>query len=532
MPSAPAVKRIARIPHWVITAALALCALLAVTSIALAVAARQFAPTARRRILTALQAQLGSPVHIGPIATRFHGKLIVDMEDLQAQSVLRNIPGDPAHPMLRVRHATVRIGLLDALFNRMNLTDAQATGIIVELPPLPPNPTTTKPGVPSAIHLANLTLDDAHLTFLPADPTRAPRRVGRPPGQLHGRAHTGPTPFTATVDAGDPIGNVQTTGTLGPWQTTDPRATPIQGTFTFDHRSVASVRGLRGILSMQARYHGTLAQLQTEGDTQDPAFGLDISAHTIPLRTHYLMTIDAVQGIVHLQSVDAHFLHTEFQLRGDITKHANPDGYVLDLALHVPEGRIEDGLLLAAATAPPLLRGDLTMDGKLSMSAGPESVSRKLQLRNGTFHLTDTRFGNTSAQHSADSMSERASGHPEDANRADASPSTANANGALSLSDRLLHLTGVHLTAPGAQLLLAGTYHLGGTAFAMAGTLHTDAKASDMNTGLKGWLTRPFNGLFAHGRPGATFPFQVTGTGNTPHFQVTLPGGKKLTAID
>ena len=489
------------------------------------VLAHRIAPMVRSRLTLVLSRQLQSPVAIGTVQTHFNGDFTVDVDGLSAQSILRGIPGDPSHPMLRIAHVSLRMGLLQALLGHTDIGHAAARGILVDLPPQSTTPPAANP--PDSIHLGSLTLDDVHVTFNTADPTRAPLRFDIPHATLTGLDRPGPFSFDATVDNGAPIGLVETRGTMGPWNTADPRATPLQGTFSFANRSVGSVPGLRGNLSMQADYHGTLALLQTTGTTHDPAFGLDISAHTFDLHTTFNMQIDAVQGIVHLASIDAHFAQTHFLVDGTVTRGLSPAGYRLDLALTVPQARIEDALALGVKTQPSLLRGALTMQGHLLMPAGPTSVSRKLVLRNGRFHLAATQFGNPAVQRDVDAMDERARGRPDDAS-ASASATSAAAEGDVSLRNATLRLTTVRVACPATQLALAGTYALANGTFAMSGTLHTAAKASQMQSGVKGLLTRPFNGMFSHGRPGATLPVYIAGSGNTPTFHIGIPGGKQM----
>ncbi len=514
-----------------VTALLGVAAVMLLLAVGVAtVVAGRLAPAVRSRLIAVLQEQLQSPVRVGAVQTRYRGGLRVSIDGLEARTVLRGVPGDPMHPMLRVNHVELRMSLLQALLGRVSIADATARGIQVELPPTGTGPATSGHTPTTAVHLARLTLEDAHVTFATGDPTRAGLRFDIPHAELSGLDRGIPFLFQAVVDTGAPIGSFATSGTMGPWNLPDPRATPLEGTFSFTSRSITSVRGLLGTPSMRAHYHGTLGNLETSGKTEDPAFALDVSANPVALRTTFDMQIDAVHGLVHLSALDAHFLHTHVQMNGTVTKNPQLEGYVLDLALQVPDGRIEDGFTLAARTRPALLRGGLTMQGDLKMPAGPASISQKLLLRNGSFHLQTARFGNAAVQRQVDSMSERAKGQPENATAELAAPSSATASGAVTLAAGTLHLSGVRLTAPGAQLALAGTYALGGAAFSLAGTMHTDAKASHLNTGLKSLLTRPFDALFAHGQPGATFPLRITGEGNTPRFRITLPGGAKITA--
>ncbi len=507
---------------WAWWMAGAVAVLLLVGAGVFAVAARRLGPSVQRHIVAALEQQLGSPVRVGAVTTRFDGGLRVDVDGVEAQSVVRGLPGTAADPMLRVAHVRVHLPLGNALRVWMAADSPSRMA--------------------AALHLSHATLEDAHVRFATGDPARAPLQFDLPRVEMAGldrlfaarRAGQGERPtfdYDALVNTGDAVGVMRTQGTMGPWNAADPRGTPLAGTVEFDRHPVRNVPGLRGMLSLRARYSGTLSLLEIEGETDDPEFALDVSAHPMHLHTTFRMTTDTAHGVVQLRTMDARYLQTHFVLSGMVTKSPATAGYVLDMALTVPEGRVEDALALAAPTEPPLLRGMLRLQGRLQLPAGTGAVSKRLRLRDGRFTLERAQFGRPSVQAEADSLSEKASGRPEEAHAGEAAASAAGVTGAVALEAGMLQFREVRLVAPGVSLALAGSYALGGRGFNMRGVLHTEATASDMQTGVMKMLTRPFNGLFKHGRQGTTLPLEVTGTGNTPHFELLLPGGKKMEAL-
>lgn len=502
---------------WFVAAAV--LALMLIGGIVLAVVAARTAPMVRARLLTLLQAQLGPQVQLGQVHTHFRGVLLVDVDGMEAASVQRGMAGDSAHPMLHVDHVEAEMGLIAAL-NTLFAGHDEVPGTL---------PTSGR----MVAQLSRVVLDGVHLRFGNGTPGRAALQFDLPRVELTGLDRLGSSKtfdYRATVYAGAPIGLVETQGELGPWNGGDPRNVPLRGSFAFDRRSVSAVHGLHGLLSMRAKYTGTLSTMAVEGTTDDPEFGLGVSAHTVDLKTSFRMAIDATRNTVTIGVLDAHFLQTHFLINGTVTKAAN-GGYQLDMALNVPAGRVEDALLLGASTEPPLLRGALVMTGHLQMPAGDAAVARKLQLSDGRFHLQGVQFGKGSVQRSADELSEKAGGHPQQANRQDAAASSAMVTGAVALQDGVMQLSAVHLQAPGTTLALNGHYLLGGGGFEMRGTLHTSATASEMSSGIKRVLIRPFNGLFAHGQAGMTLPIEVTGSGNEPHFRVTMPGGSTMQVL-
>jgi len=75
---------------------------------------------------------------------------------------------------------------------------------------------------------------------------------------------------------------------------------------------------------------------------------------------------------------------------------------------------------------------------------------------------------------------------------------------------------------PGAQVNLAGDYSLNGEKFEFAGTVRTDATASEMLTGWKSVLAKPFDGLLRKDGAGLEVPVKVSGTRSAPKFGVDL----------
>ena len=56
-------------------------------------------------------------------------------------------------------------------------------------------------------------------------------------------------PFTATLTNPLPKGQIETTGTFGPWQKGDPGATPLGGDYSFQKADLDTIKGIGGILN-------------------------------------------------------------------------------------------------------------------------------------------------------------------------------------------------------------------------------------------------------------------------------------------
>ncbi|WP_419804502.1 AsmA-like C-terminal region-containing protein [Terriglobus sp.] len=481
----------------------------------------------RGRLLQTFQQRFHSPATIDDLRVHYTGQIQVDGRGLRVQSVLTGVPGDPQHPMLQVQEFHFHLSILAALSRSPRIHHVRIRGVQLDLPAAAAQAShATEPD--REVDLEYAEVDDAHIRFASSAADRAPLTFDLPHLVFRGVSRSRPIRFHAVVDNGPPLGISETDGTIGPWNFDDPRLTPLQGAFTFKDKDVSSVRGLHGRLSLDGHYQGTVANMHAEGTTNDPAFALDVSSHPVTLRTKFAMTLLPAQNAVSLERVEGSFGNTIFLCHGTAVKDRTADSFRLDVQLDTAGARVEDALALATHTTPPVMRGALSLTGRLQMRAGPESVSRKLSLGGGTFAISGGTFSNPGVQQTFDELAERAQGNPKHATAQRAASVTAAARGTVTMRNAVLRFPQVHVTSPGSQATLHGTYSLDGTQFVFDGSVHTEAKLSNMTSGLKSALLKPFNGLFGHGdhggSGGATLPLHIQGVGGVPHLNTHIAG--------
>jgi hypothetical protein len=345
-----------------------------------------------------------------------------------------------------------------------------------------------------------------------------------------------PLLFEASLVNPKPVGEIHATGHFGPWQDDEPRDTPIDGHFSFTNADLGTIKGIGGTLSSKGDFAGQLGQIGVSGSTETPDFSLDVSEHQVPLHTDYQAVVDGTTGDTTLKQVRATLLHTVLYASGTIFRSGDgptdAGGLPGDSAEHVPghdieltvtsdQARVEDILRLGAKTSPPLMHGALTLNTKLSIPAGRVSVSKKMRLK-GTFTIRGATFANAKWQETIDKLSERAQGHPKQANAVDAQAVTSQMGGSFALANAVLHVPDLNYEIPGAQVRLAGDYGLNGESFEFGGTVRTQATASQMLTGWKSWVAKPFDGLLKKDGAGLEVPIKVSGTKSEPKFGLDL----------
>jgi hypothetical protein len=332
-----------------------------------------------------------------------------------------------------------------------------------------------------------------------------------------------PFQYDATLTNPKPAGEVHSTGQFGPWQKDNPRDTPIDGDYSFQHADLSSINGLGGMLSSTGHFTGELGAIAVAGSTDTPDFRLDLSDHPVALHTDFRARVNGLTGDTTLDEVEARVLHSILHASGSVTRVGTPatgiTGHDTELTVTMDKGRIEDMLVLAVKTSPPVLRGAFTERVTLSVPPGKESVSKKVRLT-GSFTVSRATFSNPNFQQTVDKLSMRAQGKPQQANPQQAEAVTCGLTGSLLQHDAVVDISDLKMTLPGATGELAGRYSLDGQTFNFHGTIQTQATASQMTTGWKSRLLKPFDSLLKRNGAGLEIPITVSGTKSSPKFGI------------
>jgi len=332
-----------------------------------------------------------------------------------------------------------------------------------------------------------------------------------------------------------PVGIIHSTGTIGPWEVSDPGESPVQGEYTFDHADLSSFKGIAGILSSTGKYQGTLRDLEVEGDTEIPDFRLTHFGNSLPLHTHFHAKVDATNGDTWLEPVVATLGHSHFTAQGQIVRVVVPDpatgslvskGHDIALDVKIGAARIEDFLHLASHTPTPLLTGALTMKAALHIPPGPAPVHERLNLK-GSFNLDQVYFTSTKIQNGITQLSLRGQGRPKEVKSADPDATRSSMQGDFTLAAGVITLPALTYTVPGAAIQLKGTYGVEGGALDFAGAAKLDATISQIVGGVTGFLLKPADRYFKKDGAGTMVPIHISGTRENPAFGVEI-GGLKL----
>ena len=361
----------------------------------------------------------------------------------------------------------------------------------------------------------------------------------------------GPMDYVADLTNPLPHGDVHTTGSFGPWNVSDPGESPVTGQYTFDHADLSDFKGIAGILASTGQFQGTLRQLTADGKTSTPDFRLTDFGQPLALTTTFHARIDATNGDVVLDPVDATLGHSHFTARGPIArvKPGQPNSQVLnvsstqpattpsipvplgeakdiDLNIDIDRARIEDFLRLTSRSGPPVLTANVTTRARLHIPPGTDSVEKRMTLK-GSFVLDQVFFTSQKIQDGLRQLSLRGLGHPKDIKTTDSNSIRSTIVSDFQLANGIITLPDLTYTVPGSKVRVSGTFGLDGGAINFTGTAAMDATVSQMLGGFLGVLAKPADRFFKKDGAGTEIPFHVSGTKDNPTFGIDFNLMKK-----
>lgn len=333
--------------------------------------------------------------------------------------------------------------------------------------------------------------------------------------------------FEAELTNPKPVGTIHTTGSIGPWNRSDPGESAIKGDYRFEHADLGGFNGIAGILTSTGHYEGTLRDLTVDGQANVPDFRLTHFGTALNLETRFHARVNATNGDTWLEPVDAVLGSSHFTASGQIVRvpgegaGAASKGHDIALDVDVDRGRMEDFLRLASHTGTPLLTGALALKSAVHIPPGAGRMEERLELK-GSFTLTGARFASEKIQGRIEELSLRGLGRPKEIKTTDPESVESRMEGDFRMAGGVVTLPGLKYTVPGAEIDVAGTYGVAGGTLDFAGTAKMQATVSQMLGGWKGLLLSPINRLFKKQGAGTAVAISIGGTREDPKFKVGL----------
>ncbi len=514
----PRKSRLHRVLAW---SAFVLFLLFAAVFAVIAVYFHRAAPILRARVVETLSTRFDSRVELASFDVSVFQGFEVSGGGLKLYP--RHL--DMQQPLFSVDKFSFRTGWRDLFRTPMHIGQVQISGLGINLPPKEQRHDIPKLNQGSGsgkieILVDELQIDNARLVMGTNKPGKVPLDFEISKLRMTSVGANQPMKFHAILVNPKPVGNIDSTGEFGPYNTQHPGGTPVSGTYSFSHADLGTLKGIGGILSSTGIYKGTLNNIVVDGETDTPDFRLTSANYSMPLHTKFHAIVDGTNGDTHLQPVDAMLAHSHIVASGDVVRAQGMPGHDITLDVAVGPARIDDMLKLGVKTEPPVMTGDLTMHTKLHLPPGKESVIEKLHLQ-GNFQITSVHFTSEKMQAKVDELSLRGQGKPKEIKQEH--PDFASAmQGNFTLDAQKITISNLNYAVPGARVIMNGIYTLDGEQFNFQGVARMDAKVSEMVTGWKSVMLKLADPLFMKNGAGTEVPIKVTGTRSEPHFGVDM----------
>jgi hypothetical protein len=282
--------------------------------------------------------------------------------------------------------------------------------------------------------------------------------------------------------------------------------------------------GISGVLASSGKYAGTLGHIEVEGSTDVPLFAVVRSSHHTDLQTQFHAIVNAENGDVSLQNVNANFRQTAIWAQGHVAGEVGQAGKTTSLTVASKEGRIQDLLLLFTKSPQAPMSGIVSFHAKVSVPPGEKPFLKKVELQ-GDFGVDAGSFTKTDTQQGVNNLSQGARGEknpkPE---RDDTNPQNvlSNLKGHVLLNNGIATFSRLSFGIPGALAQMCGTYDLISEKIDLHGTLKTEAEVSKTTHGIKALMLKVLD-LFFKNKPGGYLaPVKITGTYDHPQFGLDL----------
>lgn len=438
-------------------------------------------------------------------------------------------------PLLTIERFEIRGSFREFMRKPHHVSEVRLQGLRVQIPPGDDNdePDVEKTDAEKiaaaekydAVIIDRFEAPDTVLTIIPRKAGKSPKVFTIHHLVMDSVGSTQTIPYIAILTNPIPKGEIEASGTFGPWNVAHPERTPVTGTYVFTNADLGTIKGLSGILKSEGEFHGPLNRIEVQGTTQTPDFPVDAGGKAVPLHTRFSAVVDGSDGDTYLNQVDANFMETVLAAKGLVIGLEGARGRQVEVDVTMTNGRIEDLLKLAIDSDSPILVGPAQLQARLVIPAEKgQKVIDKLTL-SGSFGLTQAKFTNASVQQQLVGLSRRGQGKTSGEPMADV---FSNLQSRFAVDNAVVTFSQLTFEVPGALVALTGRYGLRSGVLDFKGELRLQATLSQVaGGGVKGFFLKAFDPFFKEPWAGTVLPIKITGTRKDPKFGLNLFGKDK-----
>jgi hypothetical protein len=372
-------------------------------------------------------------------------------------------------------------------------------------------------GESSGLVIRELIATNTRMTIVPANPNKEPKVWDVYALNMKNLRAGEPATFTASINNPIPEGNIESSGTFGPWQKDEPGTSAITGEYTFD-ADLGTIGGLAGKLAALGTMDGTIERIATTGQTKTPDFRLtELDGSSLSLQTAYDAVVDGTKGDVELKHVDVTLGQSKFLVRGLVEGTKGVKGKRVTVNVTSNSASLGE-LLRFVSKAEPAADGTLIIDAAMDLPQGKQKVLERVAFE-GSVRAERVKFTKDTVQDKIDELSRKAQGRPEDTSIDEVASQMA---AKFSLQDGVFTYQSLSFQVAGASVKLDGTHSLRSKNVDLSGVVLLNATVSQTQTGFKSWLLKPFDPLFRKNGAGTRLAIKVAGTQDQPKIGLEL----------
>ena len=421
-------------------------------------------------------------------------------------------------PLITIQKLTVQSNLVAML--RKHATMVQADGMQISIPRQSEHKFQSSSDMVIDTFIAN----DAILKFERGTGSK-PLEFKIHEGELHNLGAHAATHFRLRLNNPKPPGEIEASGTFGPWLTGHAGQTRVSGQYTFSRADLGTFRGIAGILFSEGRFDGTLDHIAIQGSTDTRDFTVTSSSHKVDLKNQFSALVNGTNGDVSLQRVDGLLRRTKIFGKGDIETSEGKAGRTAIFDLCSKYGRIQDLFLLFVTSANSPISGMTNFCAHITIPPGKRHFLKKVELV-GDFGVVDSNFSEPETQQNVNKLSAEAEGADD---HKPAAAVLSSLRGHVEIKAGTAQFSKLSFGIPGALAQMHGTYNLLSHQIDLHGTLKLDSSPSHMAHGPKALLMK-FMDPFFKKKQGSEVPVKITGTYEKPSFGLDLNGHKQTSA--
>jgi hypothetical protein len=464
----------------------------------------------RPATIALLEKRFDSKVELESMRVTLTPRLRVRVEGV----TLRHEGRTDVPPLITMRAFTITASVRELWERRVDRVHVEGLSFVI-----PPRRAGTERGAADAadrhddVHIGELIAEDSLLTIMSKREGKSPRVFQIRHLRFKDFNLAQAIPFDAAITNPTPHGEIQTSGSFGPWVAAEPSLTPVEGDFVFD-ADLGTIKGIGGALHAEGTFSGPLELIRTAGRTRTEGFHLSSGGVKFPLVVNYDATVDATNGDTILENVDGMLGTSRISASGAIVKVDGVKGRRITLDTKTRGGKLEDFVRLTTRVKSSPMTGIVDVDARLEIPPGDREVIEKMDL-DGTFRVAKARFTSAGIQDRVDDLARRGQGRPSDMEIDDVA---SDFRGTFRLQDARLHLSPLTFKVEGATVRLAGNYDTASEVLNFRGELRLQAKASQTQTGWKRFVLKVFDPMLDGKGAGTVLPISITGTRAQPKF--------------